>query len=260
MAYGLTQANGAKERMLLAPLFVGWEEMLVSCALEGSMGRVWRCALPARAALCEVGDFLFLAGEAGPESDALVRAFARDGRYHILASKTPALHEQAGAALNGCAQAGERYAFHKETDRFDTGRLAALAQALPEGVSLCLFDAPLYHAALSREWSRDFVSLFASESDYLAHGLGVAALYGGELVGGASSYAWCRAGIEIELDTRADFRRRGIATACAARLVLECLSRGLLPSWDAANRQSARLAQRLGFREAGAYPVWLLNG
>lgn len=260
MAYGLTQANGAEERMLLAPLFVGWEELLVACALEGCMGRVWRFASSARAAVCEVGDFLFLAGEAGAESEALARAFARDGRYHILAAKTPVLHEQVGAALSGRARAGERYAFHKETAGFDTDRLAALSQTLPKGVSLRLIDAPLYHAALSREWSRDFVSLFASEADYLAHGLGVAALYDGALVGGASSYAWCRAGIEIELDTRVDFRRRGIATACAARLVLECLSRGLLPSWDAANRQSARLAQRLGFREAGAYPVWFLNG
>ena len=260
MAYGLEQADGAKERTLLAPLFVGWEEMLVSCALEGCMGRVWRSASPARAALCEVGDFLFLAGEAGPESDALVRAFAADGRYHILASKTPALHYQAGATLADLAQTGERYAFLKETDRFDTGRLAALSQTLPDGVSLRLFDEDLYHIALSREWSRDFVSLFPSAKDYLAHGLGVAALYNGELVGGASSYAWCRAGVEIELDSRLDFRRRGIGAACAARLVLECLRRGLLPSWDAASRESARLAQRLGFREAGAYPVWFLNG
>lgn len=260
MAYGLTQADGAKERALLAPLFVGWAEMLVSCALEGCMGRVWQSASPARAALCEVGDFLFLAGEAGPESDALVRAFAEDGRYHILAAKTPALHERSGAALAELAQAGERYAFHKDAHGFDPARLAALAQALPEGVSLRLFDEHLYYAALAEEWSRDFVSLYPSARDYLAHGLGVAALYNGELVGGASSYAWCRAGIEIELDTRADFRRRGIGTACAARLVLECLRRGLLPSWDAANRESARLAQRLGFREAGSYPVWFLNG
>lgn len=260
MAYGLEQADGAKERTLLAPLFVGWEEMLVSCALEGCMGRVWRSASPARAALCEVGDFLFLAGEPGAESDALVRAFAADGRYHILACKTPALHARAGEALAGAARPGERYAFYKDARGLDEACLSALAQTLPEGITLRPFDENLYHAALAEEWSRDFVSLFPSAKEYLAHGLGMAALHGGELVGGASSYAYCRVGIEIELDTREDFRRRGIGTACAAALALECLRRGLLPSWDAANRESARLAQRLGFRESGAYPVWFLNG
>lgn len=260
MAYGLTQAHGAEERALLAPLFVGWEEMLVSSALEGCMGRVWSCQSPARAALCEVGDFLFLAGAAGVESDGLIRAFAADGRFHILASRTAALHERAGTALMGRARAGERYAFEKDCRRLHPAHLASLTQALPDGIVLRPFDTKLYHAALAEEWSRDFVSLFPCAQDYLAHGLGVAALHGSELVGGASSYAWCGAGIEIELDTRPDFRRRGIGTACAAKLVLECLRRGRLPSWDAANRESARLAQKLGFREAGAYPVWFLNG
>ena len=79
------------------------------------------------------------------------------------------------------------------------------------------------------------------------------------LISGASSYVYWKDGIEIELDTREDQRRQGLACACAARLMLECLERGILPSWDAASAQSARLAEKLGFRPAGSYPVWLLN-
>lgn len=255
MVCGLTEANGAKARRRVAPLFVDWPELLVRSALEGCMGHVW---LLGDAAACEVGDFLFLAGEA-EGCGTLARRFAADGRFHILASRTEALHKAAGEALGARARPGERYAFHKGGESFDRSALSQMARSLPKGVTLRLFDGALYRAALESEWSRDFVSLFASETDYLAHGLGVAAVCGGELVGGASSYAYCPGGIEIELDTREDWRRRGVARACAARLILECLARGLYPSWDAANRVSAHLARTLGYREAGAYPVWFLK-
>ena len=38
------------------------------------------------------------------------------------------------------------------------------------------------------------------------------------------------------------------APACGAALVLTCLARGLYPSWDAANRESVALAEKLGYR------------
>ena len=42
-------------------------------------------------------------------------------------------------------------------------------------------------------------------------------------------------------------RRRGLARACAARLILECLDRGLYPAWDAHNKASLALALKLGY-------------
>lgn len=85
----------------------------------------------------------------------------------------------------------------------------------------------------------------------------MAVLCGGELVAGASSYAVYRDGIEIEIDTRPDQRGKGLATACGARLILDCLDRGLYPSWDAHDKRSAHLAQKLGYRLAGAYRAYL---
>lgn len=87
----------------------------------------------------------------------------------------------------------------------------------------------------------------------MARGLGVAALRDGELVGGASSYVCFSGGIEMQVETRKDMRRRGVALACCARLILTCLDRGLYPSWDAANLESVALALRLGYRLAGPY-------
>ena len=135
-----------------------------------------------------------------------------------------------------------------------------LRKRLPtEDVTIVPFGRALYHQALQAEWSRDFVSQFRDADDYLTRGLGFAAVCDGELVGGASSYTCYSGGIEIQVETRSDWQRKGIASACCAALILACMERGLYPSWDAANPASAALAQKLGYREAGLYPVWYMD-
>ena len=39
-----------------------------------------------------------------------------------------------------------------------------------------------------------------------------------------------------------------MASACGARLILECLTRGIYPGWDAHDRRSLALAEKLGYR------------
>lgn len=64
-------------------------------------------------------------------------------------------------------------------------------------------------------------------------------------------------GIEIEIDTKPDYRGRGLATACGAALILECLRRGLYPSWDAHDLRSVALAEKLGYHRDHPYPVYV---
>ena len=78
-------------------------------------------------------------------------------------------------------------------------------------------------------------------------------------VAGAGSYCVYRGGIEIEIDTRADHRRKGLAAACGARLILECLDRGLYPSWDAIDLRSAVLAEKLGYHRGEAYVTYWIG-
>lgn len=42
----------------------------------------------------------------------------------------------------------------------------------------------------------------------------------------------------------------------AARLILECLKRGLYPSWDAVDLRSVTLAEKLGYHMDRPYPVY----
>lgn len=72
------------------------------------------------------------------------------------------------------------------------------------------------------------------------------------LVSGTSSYSRYREGIEIEIDTRKDCRRKGFPYACGAKLILECRKRNLYPSLDAHNKASAALAEKLGYHYSHA--------
>ena len=82
----------------------------------------------------------------------------------------------------------------------------------------------------------------------------------GEPVSGASSYSGYLGGIEIEIDTREDCRRKGLATACGAKLILECLRKGWYPSWDAQNLWSVALAEKLGYHFSHAYTAYEIQG
>ena len=53
-----------------------------------------------------------------------------------------------------------------------------------------------------------------------------------------------RYAIKKEIDTQEDHRRKGLAYACGAKLILECLEKGLYPSWDAQNKWSVALAEK----------------
>lgn len=243
-----------------AALFEGWQETLIWSALEGAMGCIWALSESPKAALCENADFLFLAGSADePETRLLLERWREEkGGFEILVPREKACGAVIEAVFPGAEQEN-RYAFHKGGEHFDRDALQNMLKSIPEGVSVVPFDHALYHQALQAEWSRDFVSQFHDADDYLKRGLGFAAVYDGEMVGGASSYTCYSGGIEIQVETRRDWQRRGIASACCAALILACLEQGMYASWDAANTASVALAKKLGYREAGEYPAWYMD-
>lgn len=245
-----------KEMSLAERIFAGWQETLVWSCLQGVMGAVYTQGKDS--ALAVIGDFCFFAGKPNLEL-ALFLPPETKGTERILIPQDSAWAALLESAYPGQAQKTLRYAFAKGGEHFDREALEAWSRQLPTGVSLREIDQRLYEKCLENSWSEDLVSLFSSPWRYTQEGLGVAAVQGEELLAGASSYSVYRGGIEIEVDTREDWRRRGLARACCAKLILLCLERGLRPSWDAANPASAALAEQLGFRPAGAYPAYLIR-
>jgi len=235
----------------IAPLFEGNNETLVWSCLQGCMGHAWVDNLEApKCAQILIADICFFAGDSRiPEARLLVRNipdFFKKSCIYVVPENVAwgALIEQ---EYENRFIRFERYAFKKEKDVFDRDKLKAFVQSLPEEYDLAPIDERLYELTFAEAWSSDLCPNFQSWEDYQKRGLGFVVLHKGRIVCGASSYTVYNEGIEIEIDTQEDYRRKGLATACAARLILECLDRGLYPSWDAANTISVALAEKLGY-------------
>lgn len=248
------------DKSAIAPLFAGWQETLIWSCLQDCMGTAYAAGGgQPRSAQILVGDFCFFAGE--PE-EALIRHWPAEAPadFLIMVPQHEGWSQVIAAVYGGRALRRERYATKKEPDVFCREALERFAGQLPASCELRLIDRELFGQIRALAWAQDLCSQFKDGQDYDLRGIGVAALEDGVVVSGASSYTVYREGIEIEIDTRTDKRRRGLALACGARLILECLDRGLYPSWDAQNKGSLALAEKLGYHFDHAYPVYEVTG
>ena len=143
-------------------------------------------------------------------------------------------------------------AIKKET-KFDRGRLEAMVKALPEGYVIRRIDSEIYDLCLKEEQFKDCVSVFGSKEKYLELGRGFVVMKDGKIVSSASSYSRFLKGIDIEIDTAKEERHKGLGSAVASKLILACLDEGLYPAWDAANKLSVRLAEKLGYEYSREY-------
>ncbi|SHO44419.1 GNAT family N-acetyltransferase [Anaerocolumna xylanovorans] len=240
-------------------LFDGWSETLIWSCLQGYMGHAYadNSENPVSAQII-IGDFCFFAGVPNTEltanipcdhlSDSILMIPESDGWSRMIEEIYPFNSKKT-----------LRYAIKKETDAFDREKLHSYIQGLSSEYTLKMMDEALYELAKSEDWSCDLCSQFPSYKDYQAHGIGVMALFNGLPVSGASSYTVYDQGIEIEIDTRTDFRRKGLALACGAKLILECLDRNLYPSWDAIDLRSVSLAEKLGYHLDKEYITYIVS-
>ena len=237
----------------VSPLFNNWEETLIWSCLQGIMGKVYGNHPDApTAAVAVLGDFAFFAGTPSME----LASYKPDRRTQDMMIMVPQ-NEDWKRLITSCyhekAKVFSRYAIKKEPDIFDKDKLEKIAASLPEQYKIHMIDEQLFQMCRAENWSADLVSQFPTYQDYHDLGLGVAICKDSAIVSGASSYSRYREGIEIEIDTRKDYRRKGLASVCGAKLILECLKRNLYPSWDAHNLESVALAEKLGYHYSHAY-------
>lgn len=244
-----------QERSLLeqVKIFSDWNETLIFSALSGIMGEVFVTEkVSPRSAAVLIGDFCFFSGQCNSE---FIRFICAGHGFLILIPENEKWSQAISETLGKNCRKVTRFATKMDT-AFNTALLSTYAGTVPNGFEVRPIDEKLYNISLAEEWSRDFVSLFGCYDRYRELGLGFVALKGGFLAAGASSYSRYPGGIEIEVDTKKEFRRIGLAKACAARLILECLSRGLYPSWDAQNKTSLHLAENLGYTLSYEYDAY----
>lgn len=241
-------------------LFCGWQETIIWSCLQSVMGNVHvdKEENP-QSAMAVLGDFCFLAGKPDCTMFKKLPEYKKQG-FIILVPQDEMWAELIEAYYGSRAKQVIRYAFKKDGDVFDRDRLLNLSRSLPEEYSLQMINRELFDQCKRESWSRDLVSQFSDYETYRKLGIGVAVLKDGKLAAGASSYSRYQDGIEIEIDTKEEHRRKGLASACGARLILECLERDLYPSWDAHNPVSATLAEKLGYHFSHTYPAYEVFG
>ena len=250
------EVNGEQKA---ATLFGGWQETMIWSCVQGIMGHLYTDSVQnPKSVMAILGDFSFFAGAANHELVSYKPDWCSQD-FIIMTAPSPEWFDVIEKVYGNRAKKVSRYAFKKEPEVFDKEKLKAFAESVEGEYTLRMIDRELFDHCREQEWSRDLVSLFADYDAYQRTGLGIVALKEGEPVSGASSYSSYRGGIEIEIDTKNEYRRQGLATACGARLILECLERGLYPSWDAQNLWSVALAEKLGYHLEHEYTAYEIS-
>lgn len=232
-------------------LFENWDEALLWSCLQGHMGTmIVDHACSPKSAIIDIGDFCFCAGIPNKKLLQSICGFKlfvpKDEAWQVLIEGIFA--EKVTKRL--------RYAIKKEPRIFDENKLKSFVSSLDADYQLRIFDREIFKLAQSESWSADLCSQFVDYEDYQKRAIGIAILHNGSLVAGASPYAVFDHGIEIEIDTKPEYRGKGLATVCGAKLILECLGRNIYPSWDAHDLRSVHLAEKLGYHLSHPYVTY----
>lgn len=248
-----------KDMKQIAPIFEGWNETLIWSCLQGHMGNAWTDDIQnPKSAQIITGDFCFFAGVPNME---LVRNIPEyfSAQCILMVPQNDEWAKRIEQEYKTNCDRFMRFAIKKEPDLFDSKKLHTYIKKLAPEYSIRKIDEELYCKIWEEEWSKDLCSQFPTYKDYEKYGLGFAVLHQDKVVCGASSYTVYNEGIEIEIDTNKDYRRKGLALVCASKLILECLDRGLYPSWDAANRASVALSEKLGYHFDKEYATYAIT-
>ena len=244
------------EAKYVKQLFDNWEESLIWSCLDGTMGHLYATGGDnPRAVMAIIADFCFLAGEPDEElvrfkpkwcSQDFIIMVPQSDKWSLLIEKV----------YGKDANKVTRFATQKSNDTFNREKLKSMEQNLSSEYHLEKIDKELFDQCKANDWSHDLVSHYPDYESYQRLGLGVVAMKDNEILSGASSYTRYQDGIEIEIDTKEQHRRKGLALACGAKLILECMERNLYPNWDAQNKGSLELAEKLGYQFSHEYTAY----
>lgn len=237
----------ARVNKKIKELFKGFTDTLVWSCLDGTMGEIYTNAEETSASAV-IADFCFLTGD---PCRGLVENLKRN--YVIMVPKNNEWSEMIKRVWGNKAQKITRYATKKDTT-FDLARLKDIE--LPLGFDISQIDKTMFDYCKETLWCRDFVAQYDTFEQFEKIGLGFIITQSGVPVSGASSYSSYSEGIEIQVDTLTGFRRQGLAYCACAKLIIECLERGIFPNWDAHNLTSLMLAEKLGYEFSHSYTAY----
>lgn len=252
--YSLTKAN----RIRLARAFrnVSRVDVSIECVIEGQMGKAYVDDIQNPSAYkIQTGPFFYFAGDAsGAGGQEILRAIQP---WTLFMPSTEGWIEAGKSMYGERLVSFDRYSFSSECLSLEHLENLLLKSAFGQDVK------QIDLALATQVWGQDhFVDLsdFESPSDFVERGIGYYIEKNGTITGAAFSSLACSRGIEVSIFITEDYRRQGMATTLAAYLLKWCLENNMDPHWDAANLESCRLAEKLGYIPEGKYWAYYLEG
>ncbi|MBE5106778.1 GNAT family N-acetyltransferase [Bacillus thuringiensis] len=245
-------------RKKLVSMFEGFNNVVLFSYLQGYMGTAWVNDLEnPTVAQITVGIFTFYAGDSNAKETEELLCNIPDRILVIVNSDE--WKQRLETFNDRKIDKFLRYKFKRNPEVFDRTKLQSFISLLPREYELRKIDEHIANNPALHKVSEDFTRQFKSIDDYVNRGIGYSVLYNGEVVCGASSYSIYDEGIEIEVATDPNHRRKGLATVVSAALILDCLEKEIYPNWDAANNTSAKLAEKLGYVFDKVYDTYFVN-
>ena len=233
---------------------------LISC-IEGNMGKAWvDNKVEPNIAIIIVADFCYLFGNVvhNENSINLKTILEKAHRKIIMIFDSSWLVLIEKYYVNRFKMF-KRFSIKREPNVFKRDILNSYIKAIEPNFEIKRIDKDIYIKVLKDAFMADCCSNFTSIESFLNNGIGYVIIYNDEVVSGASSYSYCKGSIDITIGTNEAFRKKGLALACASKLILECLDNNIYPRWDATNLESVALAEKLGYhfdKKYEAYTIW----
>ncbi|MCA9892728.1 MAG: GNAT family N-acetyltransferase [Anaerolineae bacterium] len=248
-------------RQQLGALFEGAQGGLMPDAvLDGCMGRALADSACPKFAVLELpaADVVILGGDLNqPAATDYLRNLSK---FTMLFANAPDFEKVTKHIHRGKWVAFERFAF--STDHLSWDKMRQFQADLPDGFHVKKLDVDLARQLAqdeANEYANHHGINFDSPEDFVARGGAYCICEAHTIACVASSFAVCAHGIEIQIDTHPDYRRRGLGTVAAAYLIAHCLENDLEPGWDAATEVSAELAKKLGYTPQATYQMYVFT-
>lgn len=250
------------ERMNILNLCAGEEEevTLYAC-IKGYMGRAWVDSKESpTCALALIGDFCYVLGTFAEEQEeeifSIVSELVKNRFLMIKAEHWERLLNRLQGVYPDSYKSLSRYAMMGNKEWFDKEKLKVYATAIEPEFEAMRIDSGIYPITQEQFWTEDFCSNFETEEEFMKYGIGYVVLRNNEIIAGASTYSFDGSRLEITIETKEEYRKRGLALVCASKIILESLERDIYPRWDAMNLTSVALAEKLGYRYDHEYTVY----
>lgn len=208
-------------------------------------------------AIIIAADFCYLLGEI-KHHDEIKQILETNARYRVINPCGTQWITYLNEYLSEKLHLSKRYSLKHEHDVFNKNYLKQLIETVIPEYEIKFINEEIYNDVLSISWAADGCCYYRSYQDFLEKGLGYVAYKDGQLICIASSYITYKSTIDVTIGTLEEYRRKGLAVACAASLIIECLDRRIYPAWAAANIASLALAQKLGYHFDKEHDIYMI--